>query len=258
MKKSLIPMILVAATLLTGCAATDTKTIETKNAPVIAEETSCSDPAGQPAETTIAPVVAPVITEQNAAPAETATLTDINATPAESNPAPAIETNPNISNNSLTLDSYPAYKTIVSNVKTAVTTNSQSILDLSPAIAHFMEICPERYPEEAILVTLYDINNDNSPELFFCRYTADYSGILILDMYTLNNGSAVKVISSESYESYAYNNNYGIVHADDTQLIDLYSLEGTTLHLDATFGPDDGFTYAKNAIPGTTAWLANC
>lgn len=268
MKKTLIPMMLITAALLTGCGeitvngtdeitgtmpsettiatfaevvSTDaqqdavavTNVNETYPTPVIVVEDNDysldNAPDADTPEVTAAAVVEPEITE---------TVTD------------------NMSPIGSALQNYPAYRDIATNIKSAVMTNSSLLYDYSPSIDHYREVCTLRYMEEGIIVSLYDVNNDGTPELFFSRYTNDYTGYLILEMYTMCNGSAVRVISSEYYESYAYCDGVGIVLTDDSQITDVLSFNGTSLDVIATYGPDDNFTYTRDLIPGTWGFLS--
>ena len=259
MKKTLIPMVLIAATLLTGCKANDIIDNSNKTSNESAAESLINEDNNieQVAESSIAPVVAPVTTDSTT-PDESDNSTNSDETPLEAETTPTVDTANAGSSNASELNNYPAYKNLVAEIKNTVLFHPGLLSDYSPALAHYYEICQDSHMEDVVQVSLYDINNDGTPELFFCRYTPDWSGILILDMYTLNNGSIVKVFSCEEYESYAYCNGIGIVHSDDTQIIDVLTLNGTSLQIAASYAPEDNFSYTKDDIPGPTYWLASC
>ena len=284
MKKTLIPMMLVATTLFTGCQANANVSNVSETTVAAVEETNSSYSDEQIeemfidiAETTpkVSVDLSGVIGETTetvtvSQPEETAEVAPTTTTKAAPTKAPATkptsattvataattEATSAMSNMAAILSNYPAYYELVMNVKNAVSTNSSSLSALSPSIKNYGEVNTGVNLGKAITVTLCDINNDGIPELFFTAKTYDGKGTLILDMYTLINNSAVKIISREYYESYAYSEGATIIHQDDSQIIDVLTFDGTSLQVTASYGPDDGFSYSKNSIPGTSSILS--
>lgn len=274
MKKTLIPMMLVAATILSGCKATieestvSVATIETSieekidetvtTVPEITpEETAASSSAieEEVIETSSVQTEETTETVPETKATEPKTTTNKKSEPSET----AAESRPTETTMSMmasALVNYPSYYALVNDVKAAVTSHSKSLGSLSPSIEYYGEVNSDGKLENKICVTLFDINDDTVPELFFTAKTANSKGTIILDMYTLINGSAVKIISREYYESYAYMNGVGIIHEDDTQIIDVLSFDGTSLQVTASYGPDDNYSYNKDAISGTTSILS--
>lgn len=248
MKKTMIPMAILVATLLTGCSATNTVAKTNNNSvnetPVtnITEEQTIDDVSdAQTAESTTAPVIDTVEPEN-------VSITEPATTAAPVTSALAGE-----------LENYPAYKNLVSDIRTAISEGNQSIYELSPGIAMYKDSYDGPYVfEDTVTVSLYDINKDGTPELFFGRRPYDGPGMLILEMYTLSGDNAIKVISDDEYGFYAYDLDLDcLFHLDDTQIMDIMALNGTTLDITESFIPDDYHTCNKGLLPGTSDILFN-
>lgn len=272
MKKTFIPMAILVATLLTGCQASDTianannianDIVNETTASAVVEETNTDSLVSQVVEpetnilatpaTTV--VDEPVINDLETQPIETEDfLVSDNAsvvTPDVSDSATTNDNSVTTSKLSIELENYPAYKNVIADLRQAFSTGSLNAI--SPSIENYYEnYTGQIYIEETITVSLFDVNNDGTPELFFSILAYNSPGMVILDMYTLSGDEAIKVISDDNKGFYAYDPDMGhLFHLDDTQILDVLELNGTSIEIIESYIPDENRSYAKGYAFGT-------
>jgi hypothetical protein len=205
MKKLILPMILAFCLLLSGCGKQETAvettsgtTQETEVETNAAEET---EEETEPAEET---EEAEESEEETDAAEETEAVTDSAEETAEvsQNPSTEYDVTGSAAANA-EVDYYTAYQSVFEAYETIFDGKWMAEDYLTNGFPTQLIYCMGNTPYENIGYTLLDLDNDGVQELLIGEASADpFYDCILLQMYTLEDGKVVKVLSSEESAFY--------------------------------------------------------